>query len=126
MKPDGRDILFIQVNRSDRSVYSNTLVFPLAIKCWVRRSFLPDWWWHLNRVHSLILCLPELLHRRLCVIKPPQFFSVGLENPFLPEPCPLSIWIEYLSCIVRWWKISVFRESILPIQLLVAVILLAF
>ncbi|EWZ78631.1 hypothetical protein FOWG_17137 [Fusarium oxysporum f. sp. lycopersici MN25] len=126
MKPVGGNVLFIQISCRDRSVYSNAFVFPLAIKCWVRISLLSDWWrQHLNGVSSLILCLPELFHRRLCVNKPLLFFFSCLEYPFLPEPCPFSIWVQYLSCIVRWWKVSIFRESILPVQLLVAVILLA-
>ncbi|KAJ0126931.1 hypothetical protein HZ326_29964 [Fusarium oxysporum f. sp. albedinis] len=64
MEPVGRNILFIQICCGDRSVCSNTLMFPLAIKCWVGSSLLPGrWWQHLNRVSSLILCLPEMLHR---------------------------------------------------------------
>ncbi|KAH6645579.1 hypothetical protein BKA67DRAFT_669863, partial [Truncatella angustata] len=79
---------------------------------------------HLNGVSSFILCLPELLHRKLCVVKPPLSFLSGFEDPFLLEPCPLSIWVKYLGCIVRWRKVRIFGESILPIQLLVVVVLL--
>jgi hypothetical protein len=48
-----------------------------------------------------------------------------MKNPLLPEPRPLAIWIKDLSRIICRWKVSIFRESILPIQLLIVIVLSA-
>ena len=60
-------------------VFSANYVSPWRLPNRVRTPLLPGWWrWRLHRVPSLVLCLPELLHGQLCILKPLLFCFVFL------------------------------------------------